>query len=89
MAEKVTGEEVRQAVTAAGIARVDHHKCSMCGYMTHYSVNDGQLFFNPGCHCGTWRGPEPKSWDDAAAWINMQSDPAWNVKLRAAFGITS
>lgn len=70
----VTGEQVKAACEKAGISRVEHHDCSLCGYMTAYLIEDGQLYFDPGCDCSPHGPvpPEPRSWDEAAKWINMQ-----------------
>jgi hypothetical protein len=84
----VTAEQVKQAVEAAGIERIDHHDCGGCGYMTAYLVQGGQLYFDPGCDCSR-RGPaepEPRDWGDAADWINMQSGE-WAAKIAKRFGI--
>ncbi|HWV44070.1 hypothetical protein [Pseudorhodoplanes sp.] len=83
----ITAEQVKAAVEAAGITRIEHHDCGMCGYMTAYLVEDGKLYFDPGCDC-RWAGaPEPRDWRDAADWINMQSQPDIKARLAKAFGI--
>lgn len=86
MSDRVTGDEVRQAMTEAGIDRVDHHDCGLCGYMTAYIRRSEALYFDRGCDC-SWGGWEERSWDDAAEWINMQSDDQSRAKLRTAFGL--
>jgi len=70
----VTAEQVKDAVQKAGIDRIDHHDCGGCGYMTAYLVNDGKLYFDPGCDCSRYgpRYPDERDWQDAADWINMQ-----------------
>lgn len=83
---RVTGEEVKAAMLAANITHVDHHDCGLCGYMTKYWREGEQLYFDRGCDC-SWGGSEPKSWEDAAAWINMQNDPKWHTELRKRFGL--
>lgn len=75
----VTGEQVRAAVMAAGLTYIPHHECSCCGEMVAYTVHDGDLYFAPGCGC-SWSPQEPRTWDSAADWINMQNDE-WRVKL--------
>ena len=82
----ITGEQVKEAMSAAGITKVDHHDCGFCGFMTHYFVAEGNLYFNSGCNC-SWGGSRPASWGEAASWINMQSNEAVKQKLMAAFGI--
>lgn len=83
---QVTGEQVKDAMIAANITHVDHHDCGGCGEMVFYSREGEHLFFNPGCGC-SWSPAEPRSWQSAADWINMQSNAEWRSKLRAAFGL--
>jgi len=54
--------------------------------MVFYSRDGEQLYFNPGCGC-SWSPREPRSWDDAAVWINMQTSVEWRNKIAARFGI--
>jgi hypothetical protein len=86
----VTGEEVRQAMATANINAVDLRKCSLCGYQLQYlRDSDGALFFDPGCDCGSWNPPEPRSYEDIARLINMQSSEDVRAKLRTQFGLPS
>lgn len=86
----VTGEQVKEAVQKAGITRVDHHECSICGHMVCHTVHGDQLYFNSGCGC-SWSPPRPESWDDAAEYINMQSrEGKWGdvaAKIAKGFGL--
>ena len=84
----VTALEVCSACLAAGIKEIDHHTCSLCGYMTRYIVHNTRLYFDAGCDCPTGRS-EPRfcEWQDAADWINMQSKPEIASKIAAKFGI--
>lgn len=84
----VTGAEVQSAMIAADISKADCHECSGCGYMTAYVRQNTRLFFDPGCYCTTGGGFEPRSWDDAAGWINMQSNPEIRAKIAERFGIS-
>lgn len=58
--------------------------------MVHYTVDNGQLFFSPGCGC-SWEPPQPRTWQSAADYINMQQrtgeygDVA--AKVAKSFGI--
>lgn len=88
MSEQVTAAQVRAAMIAANITYVDHHDCGGCGEMVFYSREGEQLFFNPGCGCSSWGAREPRDWQDAASWINMQSSPEWREKLAQRFGLT-
>jgi len=83
----VTGEQVRDAMAAADITRVDHHDCGICGEMVFYSREGSRLFFNSGCGCGSSpaRGVE---WQSAADFINNQNEH-WRNELYARFGLLS
>lgn len=83
----VTGEEVKAAMIAANITRVDHHECGGCGHMVFYSRIGEFLYFHPACDC-SYSLPEPREWESAAGWINMQSYSNHKAKLRAAFGFS-
>lgn len=86
----VTGQQVQEAVRKAGISRIDHHDCGICGQMVCYVVADDQLFFSPGCGC-SWGPIERRSWDSAAEYINMQQRSGeWGdvgAKVAAGFGL--
>ena len=81
----VTGEEVKQAVQAAGITSIPHHDCGLCGEWVQYTVRGDQLYFEPGCGC-SWSPPEPRPWAGAANWINMQTNEDVRKKLMRRFG---
>lgn len=83
----VTGEQVRAAAMAAGITHIPHHECGCCGELVFYTVYDGDLYFNPACGC-SWSLAEPRTWDSAANWINMQTNEDVRVRLMAKFGMT-
>lgn len=83
----VTGEQVRAAVMAAGLTYIPHHDCGCCGEWVAYTVHDGDLYFNPACGC-SWSPAEPRTWDSAADWINMQSNEDVRAELMAKFGMT-
>jgi hypothetical protein len=87
--ENVTGEQVRDAMIAAGIESVDHHPCGGCSHMVQYFREGDNLFFDPSCKCIAGNGPEPRSWDDAADWINKQSHPEAKVNIAKRFGFTA
>jgi hypothetical protein len=91
MTQTVTAEQVKAAMEAAGITRVNHHDCAGCGYMTSYVLSpQGELFFDPGCWCtmGVGGGLRPGGFESAAGWINMQPSADVQRRLAAAFGIT-
>jgi hypothetical protein len=80
--------EVRDAMIAADITEVPHHDCGGCGVWVKYLRHGEQLYFGPGCGC-SWSNPEPRSWADAADWLNMQSRPDIQQKLAARFGLAN
>jgi len=90
MPNKITGEQVKTAMIEADIIRVDHHDCGGCGSMVFYSREGENLYFNPSCDCVSYYAPpEPREWEEAANWINMQSSEEWRTKLMKRFGLES
>jgi hypothetical protein len=85
---KVTGDQVRDAMVAANILRVDLSTCTFCHCITFYTRQGDQLFFSPHCNCTAEVTPlEPRSWQSVADNINMQNDE-WKVKVAARFGLS-
>lgn len=84
--ENVTADEVQEAVLAAGKTWIDHHECGICGVMVGYRIAGTRLYFDSSCGCAD-SSQQPRSWQDAADWINMQSSDEWKLKLRERFGI--
>jgi hypothetical protein len=86
----ITGEQVKIAMIAADIKRVAHHSCSICGFMTAYIRCYDELFFDSGCECCyNPNSLHPRSWDEAARWIEMQDKPEIKADLMKAFGLKS
>lgn len=83
----VTGAQVLDAMKAAKITRVEHHDCAMCGYMTAYFREGDNLYFDAGCDCSSRTHIRSATPEDAADWINMQTDPAAGQELRKCFGL--
>jgi hypothetical protein len=85
---EVTGEQVQAAVMKAGITRIEYFPCSTCGYPVAWLVQNGELYFDPGCDCTRRQPLRPRKWKDAAQWINMQDTPATRSEIAARFGLT-
>lgn len=84
----VTGEDVKSAAKLSGATEIDHHPCSLCGYMTRYLIVKGALYYDSGCRCVP-NGPDsisPRFWDEAAEWINMQTDDELRKNIMSRFG---
>lgn len=84
----VTARDVREAMEANGITYVEHHDCTICGYMTNYHVVDGELYFDPGCYCTRADAVRRASFQDAADWINMQDNEDVRRRLAEKFGLS-
>lgn len=82
----ITADEVKNAMIAQGIERVDHHDCGICGGMVAYVREGENLYFDPHCGCAGYGPLEPRTWEDAADWINMQN-AEWQQKIAAKFGV--
>jgi len=77
---KVTAQQVEEAVNKSGITKLDHHDCSMCGYMCAYLFRDGLVGFDAGCNCVTYHDIRQASYQEIADWINMQNEE-WSTKI--------
>lgn len=84
---KVTDDQVRESCIAAGITRIPHHECGMCGVMVAYFVDGGILYFDPSCGCCYGNGPECRPWSSASDWINMQTKEEHRVRIASLFGL--
>lgn len=82
----VTGQQVMDAMISKDITHTDHHNCGICGEMVFYSRHEDQLFFNPGCGC-CWSPAEPRDWEEAANWINMQTNAEIKNQIAKRFGL--
>lgn len=87
--KKVTGEEVKAAVFAAGITYIQSGVCSLCGGSVGYDVFGPDLYFNSNCNCADFKPREPRTWDYAAQWINMQTDETIQREIMTRFGMTT
>lgn len=83
----ITGEQVKEAMIAANITYVPHHECGGCGCMVSYQREGEQLIFDPRCGCTSLGYVEPRSWQSAADWINMQSNPDAKQNIAKRFGV--
>lgn len=84
----VTGNEVKTAVLAANLTRISHHECGICGVMVGYEVRGEELYFDSGCDCSGGSNLRHCDWEDAAHWINMQSNEEARANLKARFKLT-
>lgn len=84
----VTGNEVKTAVLAAGLTRIPHHECGICDVMVGYAVRGEELYFDSGCGCSGGSNLRHCGWDDAANWINMQTNEKARADLMARFKLT-
>jgi len=83
----ITGTQVKEGMENANISEVEHHRCGLCNYKTRYVRKGEELYFDSGCDCTHRYNLEPRSWDSAADWINMQSNTEIKTKLAQMFGL--
>lgn len=83
----VTAEQVETAMRAAGITEVEHHRCAICRCMVFYRLRGDQLYFDSACACDWSTAGEPRTWQQVADLINMQSTLEWRTAMAARFGI--
>lgn len=62
-----TIEQVKEAVSKAGIDFIPHHACGICGEVVGYVIEDGNLFFDSTCGCSSYQSPlRPVDWLDSS-----------------------
>jgi hypothetical protein len=84
----VSAQEVRDAALSAKITHVNHHRCSICDSMVGYYIENGDLFFDSMCDCTSlWSQPQECLWQEAADWINMQTDVSYQEEIMKSFGM--
>ena len=83
---KVTAQQVFDAAVESGEQWVPHHACGICGVMTGFILDDESISFDSSCGCAS-SYPQPRTWQDAADWINMQSDPKHAAEIAKRFGL--
>lgn len=82
----ITGQQIQDAMKSKSITSVIHHDCGCCGAWTEYRVEQGDLLYDSSCDCGR-SAPRRVGFQDAANWINMQSEDSVKVELMARFGL--
>jgi hypothetical protein len=85
MCRDVTVQELQESCRAKDIWYVNHHECGCCGEWTRYLI-DAQVLYDSSCGCSSSR-PTPRSWDEVAEFVNMQSRPEIKKEIALRFGI--
>lgn len=71
--EKVTVEQVKEAVQEHGIKVWELRECSVCRTPLTYAFNGGEPTYDSNCGCVSYSTvPEPRSWESVAEIFNMQ-----------------
>ena len=78
--KKYSAEWVRAEAQTKGASYVDHHRCGLCDHMVYFSIRGDIVLFHPACDCG-WSNPEPRSFEDIARWLAMQSSDEIRDKI--------
>lgn len=73
MAEKYSADWLHDQVREHGYTHLEHHDCSLCGYMTSYLFENGDVLFDAGCDCTRRQALREASYGDVAHWLGMQS----------------
>ncbi len=56
MSERITAEKFREAMIRRNCGEIVTHYCPLCQYPIKFVQDNGELFYDPGCHCvkKTW-----------------------------------
>jgi hypothetical protein len=88
MYRDVTVQELQDSCMAKDIWYVDHHDCSICGEWTRYLIDSeiNAVYYDSSCGCSS-SCPTPRSWDEVAEFVNMQSQSEIKKEIALRFGI--
>ncbi len=83
-------EEFRLAATLRNIQEWYIRGCSMCDYpLSYYFFTQfGDVAFDSGCDCVSYKNIQPKDWNDVARQYNIQTDEKIIEKYDAFWGFT-
>jgi len=70
---KFSAEWVKKQVVDNRYQSLDHHTCSMCGYMVNFRFSGDIVTFDPGCFC-SWGSQRPASFSEISEWFHMQDN---------------
>lgn len=83
----VSGDQIKATMIDQNIRYVQHHACSICDEFVYFVREGDHLFFDSSCGCAQ-SNPTPRDWNDAAEWINEQTNPDYQVELLKRFGFS-
>jgi len=83
----ISAEQVKSAALAAGLSFVVNHDCAICRVDVGYVIDGEKLFYRSGCGC-SWSPDREIPWQEAADWINLQSDEKVRRNVASRFAVT-
>lgn len=75
--KRVTADEIRESVVKNNIDCFPIHCCAICGEWVGYRFfrwPNQEVVFDSSCFCVSYENVQPRSWEDVADYINMQSN---------------
>jgi len=89
MTTMVTGEQVKDAMTKAGITFAAVRQCSICERPLFFERRGEDVFFDSNCECvRAISQVQPRTWEEAAAIINQRAEGPSKTALAKEFGLT-
>jgi hypothetical protein len=83
----VTGRQIKEAMIANKITKVDYHQCPHCDWRLHFLRKGNRLFFDSGCKCTRKASLlRRENWDALAKWINLESNQQAKARLLQSVG---
>ncbi len=87
MIKAIKAIEVKEAMEKANINWVEVRRCSICDCPVAYERKGEDLFFDGNCDCTSfWNPPQPRSYEEIAELINIQSNSEYKTELAHKFG---
>ena len=75
--KRVTADEIRESAVKNNIDWFPIRDCSICGEWIGYRFfrwPNHEVVFDSSCGCVSYENVQPRSWEDVADHINMQSN---------------
>jgi hypothetical protein len=71
--EKYSAEWLKELVKEKRYSSLGFRECSICNKTLHYIFVKDEVFYQSSCACSSWSPPRPRSYEDIAHTLRLQS----------------
>ena len=63
--------DFKTSVLNSGKNFFKHHDCGICKCPVGFRIgDDGNVYFDSSCDCGSNSAPQPRSWEELEEWVS-------------------